>query len=154
MVSLKLLRFSTTPTGANYVRRITGAWKRLLRMAFSRRGWVEKVELGVSAQLAPPIARARRRVQVAPHAIQDYPRESSCKGVSSVFFNDSRRSELGQYHNRRGKGFNKLAGWTVCILILMIVSFAYLEFLIKFMYLWGCSAVSKLSPDVLSSHGW
>jgi hypothetical protein len=50
---------------------------RPLRTAFSRRGRVEVVELGVSIQLAPPIARAGRLVQVVPHAIQDDPCEST-----------------------------------------------------------------------------
>jgi hypothetical protein len=56
-----------------------------LRTALSRRGRVEKIELGVSIQLAPPIARAGRRVQVVPHAIQDDPREITCKGVSQAW---------------------------------------------------------------------
>jgi hypothetical protein len=42
----------------------------------------EKVELSVSIQLATPIARAGRLIQVVPHAIQDDPCESSCKGVT------------------------------------------------------------------------
>jgi hypothetical protein len=41
-----------------------------------------EVELSVSVQHAPPIARTGRLIQVVPHAIQDDPRESTCKGVS------------------------------------------------------------------------
>jgi hypothetical protein len=44
--------------------------KRPLRTAFSRRGREEEVELIVSAQLAPPIARAGCPVQIAPSAIR------------------------------------------------------------------------------------
>jgi hypothetical protein len=33
-------------------------------------------------QLAPPIARAGRLIQVVPHTIQDDPRESTCKAVT------------------------------------------------------------------------
>jgi hypothetical protein len=51
-------------------------------MAFSSRGRVEKVELFVSVQLAPPIAKAGRQVQVVPHAIQDNPRKFTCGKVS------------------------------------------------------------------------
>jgi hypothetical protein len=54
----------------------------MLRTAFSSRGRVEEVELGVSVQLASSFARAGRRVQVVPYTTQDDPRESKCKGVS------------------------------------------------------------------------
>jgi hypothetical protein len=50
-------------------------------MVCLRWGRVEKFELSVSVQLAPPIARAGRLVQVVPQAIQDDPRESTCKRV-------------------------------------------------------------------------
>jgi hypothetical protein len=36
----------------------------------------------------------------------------------------------------------------------LFVSVAHLEFPIKFLYLWGYSAVSELSPEVLSGGGW
>jgi hypothetical protein len=58
--------------------------KRLLRTASSSCGRVEEVELSVSVQLAPPIARAGCLIQVVPHTIQDNPRESSCEGVTPV----------------------------------------------------------------------
>jgi hypothetical protein len=35
----------------------------------------------------------------------------------------------------------------------LFVSFAYLEFLFKFLYSWGYSAASELSPDVLWGRG-
>jgi hypothetical protein len=56
--------------------------KRPLRTASSSCGRVEEVELGVSVQLAPPIAKAGRLIQDVPHTIQDDPRESACKGVT------------------------------------------------------------------------
>jgi hypothetical protein len=55
---------------------------RPLRTASSNCGRVEEVELSVSVQPAPPIARARRLVQVVPHAIQDDPRKSTFKVVT------------------------------------------------------------------------
>jgi hypothetical protein len=65
-----------------------------LRTASSRCGRVEEVELSVSVQLTPLIARDGRLIQVIPHTIQDDPRESSCEGVTPGVFNDSHRSEL------------------------------------------------------------
>jgi hypothetical protein len=56
--------------------------KRPLGTASSSCGRVEEVELSVSVQLAPPIARAGRLIQVIPRTIQDDPRESTCKGVT------------------------------------------------------------------------
>jgi hypothetical protein len=53
-----------------------------LRAASSSCGWIEEVELIVSVQLAPHIARAGRLIQVVPHAILVDPRESTCKGVT------------------------------------------------------------------------
>jgi hypothetical protein len=53
-----------------------------LRTASPRCGRVEEVDFSVSVQLAPPIARAGRLIQVVPHTIQDDPRESSCERVT------------------------------------------------------------------------